>query len=150
MCTHAHLSLFSLSLHFSLSDWAWRFCWVDEQGHGRQTTLQQFWAMSRTAANRPEATAVGSLLWCVHTLPNDLRGRPRARLALMCVDLKSKQSERRECAVELSARQGVVFSAHTHKHTHTHTHTNNSNHPSCLSASECWARATPLNYVCTQ
>ena len=70
----AHLSLFSLSLthtstriHFSLSDWTWHFCLVDKQGHGRQTTPQQFRAMDGETASH----SVGSLLRCVHTLQNN-------------------------------------------------------------------------------
>jgi len=112
----------STRIHFSLSDWAWRFCLLDKQGHGRQTTRQQFRAMAQTAANRFETTAAGSLLRYVHTLQSNLRGCPRWQGLRWCVSIwiRNVRPESRERAVKFFARQGVVFSFKTYTHTHTH------------------------------
>jgi len=84
--THTHTHTYT-RIHFSLSCWAWRFCLVDKQGHGQETTRQQFQGMVQTAVGRSEATDDGSLPRCVHSLQRGLRGRSRRKSLLRCASI---------------------------------------------------------------
>jgi len=74
------------------------------------------------------------------------RSPTKARLASVCVDLSSNSEARVEGVHNrvlcVTRSCGLIH----HIHTHTHKH---SNHPSCQSASECCASATPLRHVYT-
>jgi len=98
----------------------------------RQTKRREFRPVAQTEANFCEATTVKSLLWCVRTPQNELRGCPQRQVFLQCASFRIwprwVRPESRERAVKNFPRQGVVIPLTTFTYTLKHT-----NHPRCQS-----------------
>ena len=145
--SHTHVYTYTRT-HFFLSGWAWCFCLVDQQEHGRQTMRQHFRGMAQTAIGRSHATVVRSLLRCHGTLASKRPTRPSTttRLVSVYVDLNSKSKARVE-----GVRSEVFFLTRSCALIrHIHTREQYTNQPRCLSGSECCARATLLKHLYTQ
>jgi len=67
---------------------AWRIRLAGTRGCSHETTRRDFQPVAQTETNRSEATTVGSLLRCVHTLQVKLRGRPRQHALIRCASIQ--------------------------------------------------------------
>jgi len=95
---------------------------ADTRGYSHATTRRNVRQVAQTETNRSEATTVGSLLRCVHTLQVKLRGRPLQQALLWCVSIHIRLGTSRgsaECNPFVETRSSDPIH---HVHTHTQTY----------------------------
>ena len=103
----------------------WRIRLADTRGSSRKTNRRGFRPVPQTETNHSEATTVGSLLRCVHTLEIKLQGSPQRQALLWCASIWIRpgwlRPLSRECGVQFFCETRSSDPIH-HVHTHTQTY----------------------------